>query len=195
MRNCGSELCIVIKHAHINAFAAIHFPWNASVLVFASIGSYIHTLSSVTIAIECSLIQFFSVTLLLRSLMLHASLALATTQWTNRRSWCALPANRYCNVRACEYDMFWWIQTRFYYHSLNANNMHATCECDVRHAMRLHVDRHAMQVRHATSDEQHEACNHERTCTSFCITIGVACLTSVGANAVHKIAEAWQLRG
>lgn len=45
MRNCGSELCIVIKHAHINAFAAIHFPWNASVLVFASIGSYIHTVA------------------------------------------------------------------------------------------------------------------------------------------------------
>ena len=81
MWNCGSELCIVIKHAHINAFCCHTFPLKCfgPSLCFDRI---LHSHSGVTIAIECSLFQFFSVTWLLRSLMLHASLAPATTQWT-----------------------------------------------------------------------------------------------------------------
>ena len=40
---------------------------------------------------------------------------------------------------------------------------HATCDCDVRHAMRRHADSMPVRLRpwHATSDEQHKACNHE----------------------------------
>ena len=55
----------------------------------------------------------------------------------------------------------------------HANNNH-TVTCDMRlwcATCDATACRHAIQVRHATSDEQHEACNHERACASFCIAI------------------------
>ena len=193
MRNCGSELCIVIKHAHINAFAAIHFPWNASVLVFASIGSYIHTLSSVTIAIECSLIQFFSVTLLLRSLMLHASLAPATTQWTILMC----TTGKSILQRTCLWVRHVLMNSNTILIPFPQCKQHA---CDMRlwcatYDATAYVDRRTCHASGTCDNEQHEACNYERTCTSFGMAIAAARLTSDGADSVHELAEEWRLRG
>ena len=53
---------------------------------------------------------------------------------------------------------------------INANNthatVHATCDCDVRHAMHATVTAWLavsmrLRLRHATSDGRHEACKHE----------------------------------
>ena len=71
---------------------------------------------------------------------------------------------------------------------------HATVMCDMRCDC-MSIDMRCEYVRSTCDNEQNEACNHERTCTSFGMAIAAARLTSDGADAVHELAEEWRLRG